>query len=189
MELKTIELKHLAAASWRFSEDLSLNHSELRFYSPIQHNIEVSLKRDGQIAPIHVRLVADLMYEVVDGHIVLDAAKKLGLTSLLVIDHGTLDDTEALLRYITLNLNRCGQYGHYHVKIHRTLGLLWPDVDTATRAARLGEYMSWPAERIQDYVELAERDDNWQKFMFVPKDDGEQSGFFAGEEHPVEDWQ
>jgi hypothetical protein len=190
LNLKTIELEYITPAPWRFSENKKFNHGTTRFYSPIQHNIEVSLMRDGQFAPIHVWSPEGRVFEMIDGHIVMDAARTVGLKTLVAIDHGTIGTEQAMLRYIMLNLNRCGQYGHYHVKIHRVFGQLWPGTDTATKTARLAEYLSWPVDRVQDYVELSERDTNWEKFMFIPKDDGEQTGFFdSTEPAPAPDYQ
>jgi hypothetical protein len=188
-QLITIELQYITPAPWRFSENRLPFHGSTRFYSPIQHNIEVSLQRDGQIAPIHVQSPRGRVFEIVDGHIVYDAAKKLGLKTLVAIDHGTLTPEQAMLRYILLNLNRCGQYGHYHVKIHRVLAQLFTGLDAEQRTAKLEEYMSWPHDRIKDYVELSERDANWEKFMFVPKNEG-QPGFLDDNElEPVPDSQ
>ncbi len=194
MKIERIPLKNLSQAPWRFSENMAYRHNELRFYSPIQHNVELSLKREGQVAPIHVRMLGGPgSYEIVDGHIVVDAARKLGWTEIDAVIHD-LGVQEAMLRYILLNLNRCGQYGHYHVKIHRVFKQLWPELTVEdekigkneAKITRLKECLSWPEKRVRDYLELSERDENWQKFMFVPGDEDMQTSFL---DDPAEDWQ
>lgn len=184
MQIEFIEFNRLTPAPWRFSENINLSHgvgrTPQRFFSPIQHNIALSLKREGQIAPIHVRHVDGLDYQTLDGHIVVEAAKQIGLDGLNAIVHRGLTDQDAMLRYILMNLNRCGQYGHYHVKIHRTFKKLWPGLSKEQKTELLCTYLSWPPDRVADYVELSEQDDNWQKFMFVPADEESTAGHMQG---------
>lgn len=184
MKIEFIEFAQLMPAPWRFSENISLPHgvgkTPQRFFSPIQHNIALSLQRDGQIAPIHVRYTGGLDYQTLDGHIVVDAAKQVGMTGLNAIVHRCLTEQDAMRLYILLNLNRCGQYGHYHVKIHRTFKKLWPELSKEQKTELLCTYLSWPPDRVQDYVELSEQDETWQKFMFVPADEESTAGHTQG---------
>lgn len=199
MRIENILLSNLRSAPWRFSENRVLAHgvgpTPQRYFVPIQENIQLSLQREGQFAPIHVRPLGQLcgVYEIVDGHIVVDAAKTIGMTSLFAVVHEGLDGKSALLRYILMNLNRCGQYGHYHVKIHRMFKLCWQEMTKEQRSVALRAFVAWPPDRIDDYVELGEQDENWQKFMFIPRDEDStaahtQSKFEMGEaDHEVRD--
>ncbi|MGB7729916.1 MAG: ParB N-terminal domain-containing protein [Candidatus Acidiferrum sp.] len=166
-----VRLTDLMPAPWRFSEDLARAHQKTRHYSPIQRNIVRSLQTDGQFAPIQVRPVGNGKFEIVDGHIVADAARELGWAELDAISHELTDD-EARLRYIHINLNRCGQYGHYHVKIHRVFGKV-PADSNEQKANLIHQHVSWPADRVLDYVELSEKDENWMLFA-VPRKAGEE---------------
>ena len=163
---ESLELNDIVAAPWRFSEDHSLGHDVERPYTSALRNIITSLEEDGQLSPIHVRPLGE-RYEVVDGHLVVDAARQLGLGALDCVVHHGLDDAAARLLYIHFNLNRAAQY---HVKIHRIFGQI-KDVPT------LVKHVSWEPSRVQAYVDLDEQGENWQRFM---ENDGE---------FDVPDWQ
>lgn len=190
MGIISVKLTDITAAPWRFSEDRAVPHETTRTYTRILENIVQSLQKDGQFAPIHIRpnhklsepispvALARTVYEVVDGHIVVDAARQLGFTHIDAVVHHMLDDEKARLRYIHMNLNRCGQYGHYHVKVYRVMGAV-SGVDAKAKAALLMSHTAWPPDRVVDYVELDERSDNWQRFMFVPKSEGDQLDIYA----------
>jgi ParB-like chromosome segregation protein Spo0J len=126
MNLVKIPLADVKSAPWRFSEDHDLGHHSVRRYTPIQENIVRSLKTVGQLREIHVRPIGASVpqqYEILDGHIVVDAARQLGLKELYAAIHANLNDEAALEWYIHINLNRCGQYGHNHAKLRRRRGL------------------------------------------------------------------
>jgi ParB-like nuclease family protein len=197
LEILKVKLADLKQAPWRFSDDRSRGIAGKRKRVPILENIVRSLIDDGQFGPIHVRPL-DGSYEIIDGHIVVDAARKLGWTELDAVVHEGLDDEKAYLRYVHMNLNRCGQYGHYHVKIYRTVRNIIPpppinpnagelelDAERAQyRAKVLYNHMSWPQDRVLDYCELQERDHNWQKWMYFPKDTDDKDPF-ADDEPPT----
>jgi hypothetical protein len=197
MNLHKVSLAALKSAPWRFSENRAIPHDTRREYTPILENIIHSLEQNGQIAPIHVRSLSTgkpatdavlPVYEILDGHIVVDAARQIGMTELWALIHNDITtDEEARLRYIHFNLNRCGQYGHYHVKIFRTFGKV--DGDTPSKkAGLLRTITSWPNERLVAYTELSEHDTNWKKFMFLPKEgEDTQQGFGFEVEQVVED--
>jgi hypothetical protein len=163
---ETAELESIVAAPWRFTEDHSLDHDFERPYTSALRNILTSLEEDGQLSPIHVRPLGEL-YQIVDGHVVVDAARQLGFRTLNCMVHHDLDDDGARLLYIHFNLNRAAQY---HVKIHRIFGQI-KDVPT------LLKHVSWDPQRVQDYVDLDESGENWKRFM---ENDGEWE---------VPDWQ
>jgi ParB-like nuclease domain len=189
MGIIKVKVEDLKQAPWRFSEEgIRAPHSN-RKLTPILENIVRSLINDGQFAPIHVRPLDDGVYQIIDGHIVVDAARKLGWTELDAVIHDGLTDEKAYLRYVHLNLNRCGQYGHYHVAIYRSMNRVstpppqnpkaseevLADERAKCRAKVLYKHMAWPQDRILDYCELEERGHNWQKWMYVPKDDDDTS--------------
>jgi hypothetical protein len=205
MDILKVKLADLRQSPWRFSEDPARGYATARNPTPILKNIVRSLAHDGQFAPIHVRPL-DGTYQIIDGHIVVDAARKLGWTELDALVHEGLDDENAYLRYVSMNLNRCGQYGHYHVKIYRTMRNVLtppPQRPNATdevlaaeraqyRAMVLCNHMAWPQDRVLDYCELDEKSDNWQKFMYVPKDTDTGDTDIFGEDEPptpVSDYQ
>jgi hypothetical protein len=170
-----VKAKELKQAPWRFSENRALAHGRTRYFTRILENIVKSLTTAGQLSPIHVRAIPE-GYEIVDGHIVVDAAVQAGLSELEAIVHENLTDEEARLLYIHFNLNRCGQYSHYHVKIHRVFGEV-AGADAKEKAQAISDHCNWPSTRILDYVELSERDENWRRFMYSTDSD-----------EPVEDW-
>jgi hypothetical protein len=172
MKTDKISLDKVKPAPWRFSENRAQPYREFRQSTPILDNIIRSLEKDGQFAPIHVRPMPELTWEILDGHIVVDAARQLGLKELDAIVHADLNDEAARLRYFHFNLNRCGQYGHYHVKIHRVFADMHGDTAT-DKAAIIVNHVSWPGSRVRDYVELDEQGANWQKFMLEPDRDEE----------------
>jgi len=151
---ETVELESIVAAQWRFTEDQSLDHEVERPYTVALRNICLSLEEHDQLSPIHVRPLGE-RYEVVDGHVVVDAARKLGFRNMNCVVHHDLDDDAARLLYIHFNLNRAGQY---HVKIHRIFSQI-KDVPT------LLKHVSWEPEQVQDYVDLDENGENWKYFM------------------------
>ena len=190
LDYRTIRLDKIVAAPWRFSEELSIGHEAKRSYTPIQRNIVESLAAYGQLAPIHVRAISPDKYEICDGHIVVDAARQLQLEALKAVVHEGLSDERARLLYIHFNLNRCGFYGHYHVKIMRVFGSV-PSVTLRERTETIAKHVAFPMDRVDAYVSLADRSDpqsqrNWKMFMCVPW--AEKKDVFGGEDE-VPDWQ
>ena len=111
-------------------------------------------------------------------------ARDLGWETLEAVFHGDLSDEDARLRYIYLNLNRCGQYGHYHVKIRRVFEdvmkqdksvELTPDAASkyvGRKVDLLHNLVSWPEDKVRDYVELSEHDKAWRYFANKEPDEG-----------------
>jgi len=130
-------------------------------------NVAASLKKYGQLRPILVRPLGDGLYEIIDGHVVVDAAHKAGFKELSCVVHN-LDAKDALLVYIHLKLNRT-------VKNHVEIRKVFQQVGDAELLANV---TSWPKERIRDYIELADRDLNWREFKYVAWDD-------AANEQPI----
>lgn len=169
IELRTVKLSTLQQSPWRFSENPANMQSDGRKYTRAQHNIAQSLLEHGQLSPIHIRMLGGPgAYEIVDGHVVVAASRQIGLLELQAIVHDITAD-EARLLYIHFNLNRADQY---HVKIMRVFKGIVGDTDA--RIATLKRHVIWPESRIRDYIEISERGENWQKFMFVCKDEQDE---------------
>lgn len=175
LKIENVRLDQLKQAKWRFSENLALRTGDRdeRDYTAAMQNIALHLKQWGQVSPIHVRHLdesdprtGDALFEIVDGHVVVDAARQLKWKNIEVIVH-PISENEARLLYVHFNLNRAD---HYHVKIMRVFKQVVGDTDQ--KVATLKQHVAWPEDRIRDYVEIAERDDNWQRFMFISTDDG-----------------
>lgn len=186
MNIQSMQLSSLKAAPWRFSEDRSLGQSQYENPTPIIENIVHSLEKHGQLAPIHVRPLEMGEFEIIDGHLVVEAARQAGLQTLDAVYH-LVDDQTALSLYILFNLNRGGQYGHRHVKIMRMFQEYCKGGSTATELAAL---TAWPLSRVQDYLAIDERGKSWKRFMFATNDAGEFShgALFEVEEEVAKDF-
>ena len=189
MLIRTIRLDKIVAAPWRFSEDLSIGHESQRSYTPIQRNIVESLTADGQTSPIHVRPISQDKYEILDGHIVVDAAGQLHWEAIEAVVHEGLSDEGAKLLYIHFNLNRCGFYGHCHVKMMHAFGQV-SSVCLRERAEIVAKHVAFSMDEIMEYVELQDRSNPqspqyWQKFNYSPG--GDTKDVFADEDEDHED--
>ena len=153
MELKKVKLSSLKAAPWRLSDE--------RPDARETANVVRSLKEYGQLRPILVRPAGYGRYQIIDGHVVADAAKLAGIDKLSCVIHD-LDDDDARRVYIHLKLNRTVKN---HVEIRKLLARIG-DVELIANA------ICWPVDRIHDYIELSERDKNWRDFMYVANDKG-----------------
>jgi ParB-like chromosome segregation protein Spo0J len=153
MELTTVKLSRLKAAPWRLSDKGPDTRETV--------NVVHSLKKYGQLRPILVRLAADGFYQIIDGHVVAEAAKAAGLDELSCIVHDLGDDAARRV-YIHLKLNRTVKN---HVEIRKLLAQIG-DVEL------IAEAISWPVDRIRDYIELSDRDLNWREFKYVVNDKG-----------------
>ncbi len=161
MKFITVKLDNLTPARWRFSEPGE---------TPIFKNIARSLETHGQLAPIHVRRLDNksCLYEIVDGHIVVEVARTLGWKELEAVVHEDLNDGDALLRYVHLNQNRGSeQYGHDHVKMHRVFNSA-PAPSSEEKKDLIAQHPSWPLDRILNYILTDENSKNWAKFMYPP---------------------
>jgi hypothetical protein len=159
-KMATVSLETVVAAPWRTSVDVAFQgYNPMRDQREAFDNIVASLEHDGQLSPIHVRLVGADTYEIVDGHLVVDAARQLGMKTLEAIVHNLGDDAARLL-HIHFNLNRAFQY---HVKIMRLFKTV--PGDNETKVATLQKCVGWPKSRISDYVSIDENGENWKYFM------------------------
>jgi hypothetical protein len=124
-------------------------------------NVVSSLKKFLQLRPILVRPLDNESYEIIEGHVVVDAARKAGLEELDCIVHNMTEE-EALLTYLHLKLNRT-------VENHVKVGLAFQRIGDV---GKLHHAIAWPRKRIEAYLELRQRDRTWQKFEHVQNDDG-----------------
>lgn len=172
MVIDIVAVEKIVRAPWRFSEDLSIGH-EVEFpYTAANRNIERSLKDDGQLSPIHVRPLADGHYQVLDGHVVVDAARRLGLKELDCVIHPDLDDIRAMLLYFHLNLNRI-EVERDHLRIIKLFGQCCPELSVDERVALLEKHCSCSWGNIgtsrkplcvREYVEIHEAGKTWREF-------------------------
>jgi hypothetical protein len=162
----SVALDKIVGAPWRISEDLSIGHEVEWPYTAANRNILRSLTEDGQLSPIHVRPFGDGLYQVVDGHLVVDAARKLGLKELDCVIHPDLDDNSAMLRYFHLNLNRI-EVERDHVRIQKLFDECGPSLSVDERVELLEKHCSWKPKRVRDYVEIHERGKTWRNFTYV----------------------
>jgi hypothetical protein len=167
----TVTLDQLEDAPWRCSEDpddaQKMRPSRMRKFSRTQQNIVRSLQKDGQLRPIHVRpLEGTGRYQIVDGHVVVAAARQLGLQSLVAVLHIDLSDIEAQKRYIYFNFN---QGGRNYVTLIRSFKTLYETSGLEERAvavAELSELTSLPVKDLRHHIGTNEREKNWRDFDF-----------------------
>jgi ParB family transcriptional regulator, chromosome partitioning protein len=152
MQLKTVKLSNLRAAPWRLTDEKPCQETK---------NVVASLDQHGQLRPILVRQLSGDHYQIIDGHVVVDAARKLGIPELDCVVH-EVDEQKALLIYLHLKLNRTVVS---HVKIRDAFKQVG-DVE------KIHQAICWPKARITAYLELSDRDGEWMKFGYVPNDDG-----------------
>src|ERR1700722_16500851 len=96
MQFKTLNIASLEAAPWRLSNEKSCRETK---------NVVASLKQRGQLRPILVRPLGNDRYQILEGHVVVDAAREAGLQQLDCVVREA-DEQEALLIYLHLKLNR-----------------------------------------------------------------------------------
>jgi|SRR5580658_5315895 hypothetical protein len=145
MKLESVKLCNLTTAPWRLSDERPCTQEV--------DNVKHSLDTYGQLRPILVRPLDNGQYQIIDGHVVADAARKIGKEEIYCVVH-TLSEDEARLIYIHLKLNRTVRN---HVQIRRVF-------KQVNDVALLHRITSWPEERIRTYLALADRDPVWDKF-------------------------
>ena len=157
MNLKPVKLSNLKPGPWRLTDE--------RPDAQETAKVVYSLTEYQQLRPILVRPfgpVDDGVYQIIEGHVVADAAKLAGLDELWCVVRD-LDDEAARSVYIHLKLNRTVKS---HVEIRKLFARIGDVEEIAKR-------VTWPVDRIRDYIELADRDSNWRDFPYVPNDRGE----------------
>jgi ParB-like chromosome segregation protein Spo0J len=155
MQYKTVKITSLEAAPWRLTNEKLCRETK---------NVVSSLKQRGQLRPILVRPI-DNRYQVIEGHVVLDAAREAGFEELTCVVH-EVDEQEALLLYLHLKLNRTVEN---HVKIREAFSKA---LKLGANIEKLEQATCWPRDRITDYLHTSDYDENWMKFGRVPNDDG-----------------
>jgi hypothetical protein len=174
MDFATIALDRLLDAPWRTSENpdneqKTRPRDRHRTYRA-QQNIVKSLQQHGQLKHIHVRPLDDGEYQILDGHVVVAAARQAGLQSLAAVVHRGLSDSEAQKRYYHLNLNLAGDD---HAKFSKGLALLYPTngfEDQAAAVAELCELTTLPKKKLEKFVALNERSKTWRRFEYTGSD-------------------
>jgi ParB-like chromosome segregation protein Spo0J len=156
MQFKTLNIASLEAAPWRLSNEKSCRETE---------NVVASLKQRGQLRPILVRPLGNDRYQIIEGHVVVGAAREAGLQQLDCVVREA-DEQEALLIYLHLKLNRTVEN---HVKIRQAFRKA---LDLGADIGKLESATCWPRDRIVDYLHTRDRDETWMKFGYVPDDDG-----------------
>jgi hypothetical protein len=190
LKFLTIDLDQLVEAPWRFTADPEYVHyarprvDHHPDCESAQRNIQVSLEKDGQLSPIHVRpLEGTTQYQILDGHVVVECARNAGLQVLEAVVHLGLSDEDAHKRYLFFNLNRARQY---RVKMMRDLKALFPARNANEVAAAVGELckvLNLDPGTVEDYLTLDERDPRWRKWAVA--------GYFnipKGERMTEEEW-
>lgn len=95
-EIRKLPVSVLVKADWNYK-------AEDEF---VQGKLSENIRRNGQLETILVRRLDDDRYEVVNGNHRLTSLKALGVTEALVVDLGTISDTEAKRLAIELNETR-----------------------------------------------------------------------------------
>src|ERR1700694_4123106 len=103
MQLKAVKISNLEGAPWRLTDEKPCRETK---------NVVASLNQRRQLRPILVRPLDGDRYQIIEGHVVVDAAREAGWMELDCIVH-EVDEPEALLIYLHLKLNRTGEN---HVK-------------------------------------------------------------------------
>jgi ParB family chromosome partitioning protein len=151
--METLKISNLESAPWRLtSKDTTCRETR---------NVVSSLKGHQQLRPILVRPLGADRFQIIEGHVVVDAAREAGIEELDCIVHD-LDEEQALLIYLHLKLNRTVEN---HVKVGEAFKRVG-DVEKIHQAT------CWKRERIRAYIETRECDENWWEFRHLPKDDG-----------------
>jgi hypothetical protein len=143
VEYADIELDRLVDAPWRLSENpadrdkLRPSHANERAFTRVQSNIAASLRQFGQLSPIHVRpLEGSAGYQILDGHVVVAAAREVGIPALTVVVHRGLTDRQAQLRYLQLKFCRRNRTVFF-----RVLENLYDTSTPANRAAAVADLL------------------------------------------------
>jgi ParB family transcriptional regulator, chromosome partitioning protein len=136
MQLQTVKLSNLRAAPWRISDERPCQETK---------NVVRSLKKYGQLRPIIVRHLGAEDYQIIDGHVVVDAGREAGLEELSCVVQ-QLKDEDAALLYLHLKLNRTVRN---QIKIREAFKFVG-DLEKISQA------ICWPKERVSDYLKLAE---------------------------------
>jgi hypothetical protein len=167
----TVALDQLVDGPWRLTEkpedNQKLRPSRQRQEFRAQENIAKSLQKVGQLSPIHIRPVEiTSKYQILNGHVVVAAARQVGLQSLVAILHLGLTDGEAHMRYLHFNFNHCEQF---HGKFLRDLKKLYDTNgadERAEAAAELRELTPWDLKSIAHYILVNEHSKTWRQFKF-----------------------
>jgi ParB-like chromosome segregation protein Spo0J len=169
MKLEKLKLSNLKPAPWRITDDRPC---------PETSNVVTSLKKYGQLRPILVRPLGGEDYQIIDGHVVVDAAKKVpALGEQLFCVIRDLDEQQAILTYLHLKLNRTVKN---HIKIRHAFERLRELNDGKTQQCleELRQAIAWPKQRIEAYLKLSEQDLRWiQHGHYFPSEDRSTAKF------------
>jgi len=163
---KRIPLGDLVPARWRCTYNrprVGASYFRER-YDGIYEVVTEGLRAHGQLNPIHVYPSPREpgKYTIIDGHIVADCAKKVGVPDLEAEVYLDIDETAAKLLTLWLNFT---QMAKNHIFLCGICGELaeelggWP---------KLAEKVSWNAETVEDYVGTYQRRFDWKEFNYVP---------------------
>jgi hypothetical protein len=154
MEMTKLKLCNLKRAPWRITDDGPCTETT---------NVVESLTRHGQLRPILVRPLEFPDYQIIDGHVVVDAARKVPALreELFCVVHN-VDERQALVLYLHLKLNRTVKN---HIKIRQAFERFRELNDEKTHKCveELQQAIAWPKERIEAYLQLSESDLRWIK--------------------------
>jgi len=150
---KLLPVADLLAAPWRWTGFPS------RFEDLSRDILSRGLQTQGQLNPVRVYPSPEEQnkYRIIDGHMVVDCARKVGVGELEAEIYNDIDETTAKLLYVRFNLV---QAERNHVGIARVLGELayelggWPAV---------AKEMSWDPEEVESYVCVGQYD--WKEFL------------------------
>lgn len=140
--IKTVRLDLLRSASFRYSGPHKQRDAKLRYV----------IQQRGQLVPVHVRQVGDEvdgdLFEIIDGHRIVDALRELGQTEVVVFIHGVIGRREALTIAVELNENKGLLHSEKLAKVFKELA--GEDRDYGSVAARV----CFTAEEIESYSML-----------------------------------
>lgn len=148
------------------------------------HTLAESLKRSGQLRPIHVAEIpenfAGQQYMVLDGVTVVQAASLAGLTQLWAIVYPEMDEVTAMTRAVELNL--CGGELRSPDKCHAALSKTLGTLAETMKVADVQALTTMDVLDLASYIELHKQGFKWHEYSGPPRKAGNRSFFDTPEE-------
>jgi hypothetical protein len=150
---KLLPVADLLAAPWRWTGFPS------RFEDRSRDVLSRGLLAQGQLNPIHVYPSPEEhnKYRIIDGHMVVECARQVGLADLEAEIYHEIDETTAKLLYVRFNLVRAEMN---HAAIAAVLREL---ADELGGWPAIAKEMSWDPDEVESYVRLGQFD--WEEFL------------------------
>lgn len=163
---KKIPIESCVKADWNYKTDEETLRNALR----------ESIKRDGQIENIQVRMLDTGFYEVVNGNHRIDAMKDLGFRNIIAYDHGKISDAKARLLAMQTNEVRFSIDQSKYSQVLKDISQEIPLIEMSAVLAK-------PVEDLEDNIKLLDFD-----FAQYGNSDSSGSGGLGGDVDP-EEWQ